>query len=331
MAKKASATKTKAFAGLAADARPEASRVFARNIDWNLFKIFCQIARSGSIGAAARALNRQQPSISVALQRLEAHLVMPLCVRTQRGITLTEFGAEVLNLSQEMNIGIERLPRAAAVARHEMQPPVTLAVISNLHVVPKLNAILTEFREKMPSVEMKLNVTSWFAVIESVLSGEVDIGFGFLNNEASGSLIKLPIINQIQQLYCGPTHPLFGKTCLDLKLLYDEPFVVPPRELPFDEQFRERYKLGQTIRGVSDNLQERMWLIRLGVGIGLLPKPIVEASDFANELWPLLEEEKAPIGTIFLMARTERLDNRRAQVLWDVARVHLQVHQSETY
>ncbi len=233
MVKEASATSAaKTFAAVAPTARPEVARVFARNIDWNLFKIFCQIARSGSIGAAARVLNRQQPSISVALQRLEAHLGLPLCVRTQRGITLTEFGAELLSLSEEMNSGIERLPKAAAMAKQEMQSPVTLAVISNLHVVPKLDAILAEFHGKMPSVEMKLNVARWFSVIESVLSGEVDLGFGFVTDEASNSLIKLPIIKQVQQLYCGPTHPLFGKPCLDLKSLYDEPFVISPRELP---------------------------------------------------------------------------------------------------
>jgi DNA-binding transcriptional LysR family regulator len=309
-----------------AGARPanlDAARVFARNIDWNLFKIFYRIARSGSIGAAARELNRQQPSISVALQRLEAHLGLPLCVRTRRGITLTEFGADLLKLCEDMNGSIERLPKTAMIAKQGLLPPVTLAVISNLHLVPQLNAILAEFHRKMPGAEMKLNVVRWFSVIESVLNGDVDIGFGFITDEARDSLTKLPVVNQIQQLYCGPGHPLFGRSLHDLKSLQSEPFVVSPRELPFDQQFRERHGLGQTFGGISDNLQERMWLIRLGIGIGLLPKPIVDASEFADELWPLLPDEKAPSGTICLMAKSERLGDVRAQVLWDVACTHL--------
>jgi len=39
-------------------------RDFARTIDWNLLKIFLEIVRSGGIGAAARTLGKQQPSIS---------------------------------------------------------------------------------------------------------------------------------------------------------------------------------------------------------------------------------------------------------------------------
>src|SRR5262249_14313995 len=306
------------------------ARLFARNIDWNLFKIFYRIARSGSIGAAARELNRQQPSVSVALQRLEAHLGLPLCVRTRRGITLTEFGTELLKLCEEMNGSIERLPRAAVLAKQELLPPVTLAVISNLHLVPQLNAILAEFHRKMPGAEMRLNVVRWFSVIESVLNGDVDIGFGFITNEARDSLTYMPVITQVQQLYCGPSHPLFGRSLHDVKSLHSEPFVVSPRELPFDQQFRERHGLGQCIGGISDNLQERMWLIRLGVGIGLLPKPIVDGSEFGDALWPLLPDDKAPSGTICLMAKSGRLDDVRAQVLWDVASTHLRPPGNDT-
>jgi DNA-binding transcriptional LysR family regulator len=297
--------------------------LFARKVDWNLFKIFCQIANSGSIGAAAKVLNRQQPSVSVALQRLECELGISLCVRTPRGVTLTEFGADLMKLCADMKSSIERLPKAATIARHQLLPPVTLAVISNLHLVPQLNAILSEFHRKMPSIEMQLNVLPWFSVIDSVIDGDADIGFGFVTGEASSHLIKMPVISQVQQLYCGPTHRLFGLPVAERAHLRDDPFVVSPRELPVGQQFREIHGLGQTIGGVSDNLQERMWLIRLGVGIGLLPKPIVDASDFVKELWPLLPEEEAPKGVICLMAKSERLGDVRAQVLWDVARTHL--------
>ena len=49
------------------DVISEPSVTFARNVDWNLFKVFHEIARRGGIGAAARALNKNQPSITAAL------------------------------------------------------------------------------------------------------------------------------------------------------------------------------------------------------------------------------------------------------------------------
>src|ERR1700730_4335941 len=90
--------------------------VFSRNIDWNLFKIFCQIARHGGIGAAGRALNRQQPSISAALKRLEATWCVTLCVRTRKGITLTEFGHRLPAICEGMNSSIQHIPHAASIA-----------------------------------------------------------------------------------------------------------------------------------------------------------------------------------------------------------------------
>ena len=66
------------------DVISEPSVTFARNVDWNLFKVFHEIARRGGIGAAARALNRKQPSITAALRRLEDQVGATLCTKACR-------------------------------------------------------------------------------------------------------------------------------------------------------------------------------------------------------------------------------------------------------
>ncbi|HMT45636.1 MAG TPA: LysR family transcriptional regulator, partial [Novosphingobium sp.] len=53
------------------DPTPLTDKRFASRVDWNLMRTFVDIVRAGGIGAAARQLNRQQPSISAALKRLE--------------------------------------------------------------------------------------------------------------------------------------------------------------------------------------------------------------------------------------------------------------------
>src|SRR5262249_5628033 len=108
------------------------SVVFSRNIDWNLFKVFREIARHGGVGAAARALNRQQPSISAALKRLEAHVGVPLCVRSSRGVVLTAFGRELLAICEGMYTSVQDIPRAANREKRDVRGQVTLRVISNL-------------------------------------------------------------------------------------------------------------------------------------------------------------------------------------------------------
>ena len=80
-------------------------------------------------------------------------------------------------------------------------------------------------------------------------------------------------------------------------------------------QYRRRYGLGQQVGGLADNLQERMWLIELGMGIGFLPKPIVQASTFANTLWPLLPDSSAPVCTIYFMAAANKPPQRAGSVV----------------
>jgi hypothetical protein len=88
-------------------------------------------------------------------------------------------------------------------------------------------------------------------------------------------------------------------------------------------QYRQRYGLGRQVGGIADNLQERMWLIQLGVGIGFLPRPIVDASTFAKVLWPLLAEDAAPVCTLYFMAAADAVRSAPAQLLWETALRHL--------
>jgi hypothetical protein len=89
-------------------------------------------------------------------------------------------------------------------------------------------------------------------------------------------------------------------------------------------RYRDRYGLGRQIGGCADNLHERMWLIQIGMGIGFLPKPIVDASTFASVLWPLLSDAEAPVCPIYLMANADVARSAPAQLFLDVALDHLQ-------
>jgi DNA-binding transcriptional LysR family regulator len=298
------------------------SVVFSRNIDWNLFKVFREIARHGGVGAAARALNRQQPSISAALKRLEAHVGVALCVRSSRGIVLTAFGRELLATCEGIYASIQHIPRAADLEKRDVRGQVTLRVISNLHLVTELNEVFADFHQRHPHIEIKLDVAPWRLVVDSLKAGDVELGIGF-DDGLDSDLLKVPVLHQIQQLYCGPDHPLSGQPPIEPAQLINEHFVLTNDEPRPYGQYRRRYGLGQQVGGLADNLQERMWLIELGMGIGFLPKPIVEASTFANTLWPLLTETSAPVCTIYFMAAANKRRSAPAQLLWDTALRHL--------
>ena len=59
--------------------------------------IFREVARRGSLSAAATALGWTQPAVGQHIQRLERDLGLALALRSTRGITLTEAGTRLLS------------------------------------------------------------------------------------------------------------------------------------------------------------------------------------------------------------------------------------------
>ena len=300
----------------------EAAR-FARNADWNLFKIFRQIAQSESIGGAARCLNRQQPTVTAALQRLESHIGIKLCERTHKGIVLTKFGRHVQSICDDIHASLLSIPEAALAARSTVSGPISVKVISNLHLIPRLNSIFGEFHASFPETEVKLDTAPWRSVVHAVTAGETDIGIGFIG-DANAPARRLLVLDQVQQLYCGPSHRLFGSSGADVADFQHEPFVISHDEPYENRRFRTHHRLGDTIGGISDNLDERMWLIQLGLGIGFLPSTVVEESPFAKKLWRLLPDSVAPVCPIYVIRSPQRMQNAGSEALWAIATRHLQ-------
>jgi DNA-binding transcriptional LysR family regulator len=286
---------------------------FTRVLDWNLLKYFVQIAQSGGIGAAADSLHLSQPSVSAALRRLEDHFGVVLCVRTRKGVQLTAAGEALL---KECDHIVGRLAAAPAELRAivgDLGGSVLLKTISHV-LSPALDAGVVAFKARYPHVELVLETAPCELIVESLLSGEVAVAVGF-DDALRPELRHVALMRERQQLYCGPTHRLFGQTITDPSSLAQEPFVAfSDGEPPGLRVFRERHGLGQRISGNADSVFEASWLISLGIGIGALPEPMAKA--FAPTLWPLLPPDLAPALDIHLMWRPD-LQSRAALRLID--------------
>lgn len=74
-------------------------------IDPRTLRTFHAVCRAGTISGAARALNLSQPSVSAAIQSLEASLGVELFTRSRGGIILSPAG-EALSRSAEMQASL---------------------------------------------------------------------------------------------------------------------------------------------------------------------------------------------------------------------------------
>jgi len=73
-----------------------------RNLEWSDVRIFLSIARSGTLGAAAKQVGQTQPTMGRRLRSLEETVGHVLFRRTRDGFVLTDEGAAVLAYAERM-------------------------------------------------------------------------------------------------------------------------------------------------------------------------------------------------------------------------------------
>jgi DNA-binding transcriptional LysR family regulator len=297
-------------------------RLFVRNLDWNLIKLFLTIVRAGSIGTAARTLNKKQPTVSAGLKRLEEHLGESLFVRMARGVALTPAGRSLLHAAEEIEVLISGMPGGVARASGSLQGVVTVHVISDL-ISPEFDQAMVAFHELHPEVEIRLDIAPWRDVVLSVKEGRADIGIA-CDSATNPELRYRPLMRECQQLYCGKTHALFAKGLYPPEAVANETFILTGEDEPAElTNFRQRYALGERIGGSAETLHEVKRLIQIGVGVGFLPTVVATEAVEAGDLWPMLLPDILPTYHVYLITRDEKL-SEPARALLDVIDGYLQ-------
>lgn len=291
-------------------------RRFASRVDWNLMRTFVDIVRAGGIGAAARQLNRQQPSISAALKRLEDHVGATLLTRTATGVEMTAAGKAIMALCEDMLESAQMVPHHIAQATKRVEGIVRIQIISGL-VSPEFDEAIASFHRRNPAIHIEIRVSPWRQVLHALEQGEAEIGVSY-DSSVSGSLMYEPLLVERQQLYCSRYSPYFGYRLSRLHDLKDEGFVLTgDDEIELITHLRRRYRLGSKVSGMAEDINEARRLIVQGVGIGFLPVPAAQQDVARDRLWPILDTEAEPAYDIFLLSRMEAARDTATQLFWD--------------
>ena len=298
----------------ASNVDPQEEQRFVRQVDWNLFRQFYEIVRSGSVSAAARNLNMHQPGLSLALKRLEDHVGVTLCRRSAKGIELTPAGKAVLQQAADVVEAIRMVPHLAAQASKRIEGTLRIGMISDI-ISTELDEALASIIRRHPDVKLKIVIANWREVVDAVSSGECDIGLTY-ESESLPHLRYEPVIRETQQLYCGRSHPLYGHRVRNLPTLAGERFILAAADEPRDvERFRLHFDIGKNTTASADDLDEAMRLIRLGAGMGFLPTIIADLQ--GDRLWPILPTSLLPSYFIYLIAPAASRLSTPTQLFYD--------------
>ena len=136
-------------------------------------RAFVAVARLGTVGRAAEALARTQPSISARLGALEQAWGTRLFRRRARGMSLTPEGARLLPLAEAALRNLEELDRAAGLP---VAPAGELRVGAGdslgREVLPRALAALLK---EDPSVSVRIVEGPGPRLLEALRGGEIDL------------------------------------------------------------------------------------------------------------------------------------------------------------
>jgi DNA-binding transcriptional LysR family regulator len=126
-----------------------------RLMEWSDLRIFLAIARTGTLGAAARKLGQSQPTMGRRLRALERAVGQTLFQRTGEGFVLTDEGAAVLAHAERIEEEALALERRLGSRDQQLDGMLRLSS-SDWFGVHLLAPVLAEFAALQPRVVVEL-------------------------------------------------------------------------------------------------------------------------------------------------------------------------------
>ncbi len=138
---------------------------------------FVTVAEQGSINKAAERLFVTQPNLSKAISNLESELNVHIFDRTNKGVVLTDDGKKLYQYARTILSQMELIQGLSSKER-----PRLLSIAS--YPIITMGRLISKFynNHKQEEIALKLVEQRMQQVIESVESGEAEIGFVMSNN-----------------------------------------------------------------------------------------------------------------------------------------------------
>ncbi len=127
--------------------------------DWSLLRTFREVARDGSLSAAARRLGLTQPTVGRHIDALEERLGVSLFARSPRGLVATQVALDMVSHAEEMASASAALLRAAS-GEAEAEHGVVRLTSSEFVGCEILPAILARFRSRHPTIAIELALSN---------------------------------------------------------------------------------------------------------------------------------------------------------------------------
>jgi LysR family hydrogen peroxide-inducible transcriptional activator len=247
------------------------------------------VARERHFGRAARSCFVSQPTLSVAIKKLEEELGVTLFERGPGEVSVTPVGQRVVGQAQRVLEEASRVKELAAAGHDPLAGTLRLGSIFTIgpYLLPKLIPVL---RRTAPSMQLLIQENFTHKLGEALKQGEVDVILVALPFSEPGMATR-PVYDEPFLVAVPKGHPLEKKKHISSDELARESLLLLGSGHCFRDQVLDlcssvqrsnRGALARTLEGGS--LETIRQMVASGVGVTVLPSTAVQPGDGGGEM-----------------------------------------------
>lgn len=175
------------------------------------------VAREHHFGRAAKICHVSQPTLSVAIKKLEDELRVAIFERGSSEVSLSPIGERIVQQTLESADNIKQM---ALHGKNQLADPLRIGAIHTIgpYLYPELIPLLHKAAPEMPLV-VEENYTS--VLTEKLKQGELDVIIIALPYEEHG-IVTQPLYEEPFVVLLPASHPLISRKTINSKLLEEE-------------------------------------------------------------------------------------------------------------
>lgn len=285
------------------------------------YRLFTHLSQTMHFGRTARALGLSASALTRRVQAMEEEVGQPLLIRDHREVRMTTAGLRFRAFAQSQ---LEQWDQLLDGLRDEASAPTGIlklaCTVTAAHTV--LPHLITKFRTLYPGVTLGLITQDATRSLNQLEGGEVDLAVIPTDAEAPSGLSRI-VLGRTEFAFIGPRDlGAWGKALSKKSPEWaDIPFVAPLGGLErkrlgeWCKANRVELLIGAEVRGNEGIIA----MVRLGGGIGLVPRLVLESSPLRDHV-QVLEGIRPPPGyDVSLCTRPRNLGRRVIQLFWELA------------
>jgi LysR family hydrogen peroxide-inducible transcriptional activator len=240
-------------------------------------KYIVALARERHFGRAAERCFVSQPTLSVAVKKLEDELGVVLFERSPQEVRLTPVGERVVAQAERVLNEAARLAEIAAAGKNPLAGPLRLGVIYTIGpwLLPRLVPLL---HQRAPEMPLLLEENYTHRLVEKLKTVELDVAILALPLVEPG-LVAQAVYDEDFCVLVPATHPWAKARTVEVERLLDQPLLMLGRGNCFRDQVLDLCHLAgergpRVLEGSS--LETIRHMVASGVGITVMPATAVD-------------------------------------------------------